>query len=126
MTRSHEDNILLTTASIAFSVIHSLLLVSKKKSNIFIEATDSLHLDIPAMIQRRSLRLHLNQCSLLASSLIDTRRPKWIRLPYLGNISLKMEKQSTRYDFKVGFYPYLSLSWLINIDSRFNLLSFRV
>jgi len=39
---------------------------------------NGLHLDIHAMIRRRSLRLHLNQSSLPASSLIDTRRPKWI------------------------------------------------
>ena len=42
---------------------------------------NGLHLDIHAMIRRRSLRLHLNQSALPASSRIDTRRPKWIRLP---------------------------------------------
>jgi len=65
------------------------------------------------MVRRKSLRLLLQSSSQTPQS--TNLRTKWIRLPFLGRHSYKMEKELKKYGYKVGFYPLLTVNNLINI-----------
>jgi len=70
---------------------------------------NGLHLDVPSMVRRKSLRL-------LPNSPVYQPGTKWIRFPFIGRHSYKMEKEMKKYgSYKVGFYPLLTVNNLIHI-----------
>ena len=81
-----------------------------------IAAVNHLPLNVDQIIRRISARSLLWENSLLPSDL--PRRPRWLRLPYLGKASDKLAAFLKRYDYRVGFYTPCTLGQLVRLKDR--------
>ena len=86
-----------------------------------IARVNSLNVDVRLLIERTKLRRSLkesrlspefqdfsksfpNSSSCAQSSPLQENEEKWIRLPYLGQLSEKLSRELHRYVYRTGFY----------------------
>ena len=61
-------------------------------------------------IFRKRLQLLLAQNSDNGAASISRYKPKWLRLPFLGQGFKKLASELQRFGYKVGFYPITTVS----------------
>ena len=74
----------------------------------YLAASNNIHLNIEKMIRRKSISETLNFTTSLPRS-VWKKREKWIKLPYLGKYSYKLNRILRPYGFKSVHYNSLIL-----------------
>ena len=105
------------------SSIHRLLHIPldeaaiKQETQIIrsIAQTNGLKINVEQLIRRKRLQLLLAQNSDNSPASISRNKPKWLRLPFLGQGSKKLASELQRFGYKVGFYPITTVSNLFDL-----------
>ena len=84
-----------------------------------IAAVNKIDLDVDQMIRRMSARSLLAENRLSPPDAISSsRKPRWMKLPYLGPASDKLASLLKRYNYRVGFYPLSTISQLVRLKDH--------
>ena len=74
---------------------------------------NGLRADVPLMIRRKRLCILLSEPGGPDTHL--SSRSRWIRLPYLGNLSGSLACELQKLNYRVGFYPLSTIRQLHNL-----------
>ena len=74
---------------------------------------NGLKINIPELVRRRRLRSLLPTTTPSIQTADPPTRRKWMRLPFLGRTSYKIARELRRHNFRVGFYPLLTMGSLV-------------
>jgi len=73
---------------------------------------NDFNVDVPWLVRKKRLRFLLSQSSQNPHN--DFICERWIRLPFLGKHSYKLARELRKLDFRVGFYPLITIGQLLN------------
>ena len=76
-------------------------------------------MDVKKIVKRKINKLLLASCSaddqIISSSSPSRKRTNWVRLPFLGHFSYRMAQILKKYNYRVAYYPLLTLSHLTSL-----------